>query len=204
MSNLDNGHSIWIVDLWTSLNVQEILTLRIYSHASYHKSCFADIANVTKIERTKKLDRNSIETSQPSVVKRKAGRSFSSTTQVEKDEPWTTRSKVKVFDRKLCIICQTTWARSLTRSEFKETGIHMPKVSEKLVDKSFFHRMNSITNAEDAVATEVVYHVCCVKAKQDAQLKPIKVENTVRYRAYGRTSCRVLCVESHWKIDWWK
>ena len=38
--------------------------------------------------------------------------------------------------------------------------------------------MNSITNAEDAVANEVIYHdVCWVKAKREAQPKPIKVEN---------------------------
>ena len=56
----------------------------------------------------------------------------------------------------------------------------MLKVSKKLVDKSFFRRMNSITNAEDAVANKVVYHdVYWVKAKREAQPKPIKVENFV-------------------------
>ena len=56
----------------------------------------------------------------------------------------------------------------------------MLKVSEKLVDNSFFRRMNSKTNAEDAVANEVVYHdVCWVQAKREAQPKPIKVENFV-------------------------
>ena len=116
------------------------------------------------------------------MVKRKAGRPSSSTTQVEKDDPLTTRSKVEVSDRKLCIICQTTGARSLTRSELKETVIPMLKESKKLVDKSFFLRMNSITNAEDAVANEVVYHyVCWVKDKREAQPKPIKVD-TVRYQ----------------------
>ena len=143
------------------------------------------------------------------MVKRKVSRPSSSTTQVGKDEPLTTRSKVKVFDRKLRIICQTIGARSLTRSEFKEIGIHTLKVLEKLTLEKitrenylislsfFFCRMNSLKNAEDAAANEVVYHVCCVIAKQDAQLKPIKVENTARCRAYGRTLCRVLCVESH-------
>ena len=56
----------------------------------------------------------------------------------------------------------------------------MLKVSEKLLDKTFFRRMNSITNAEDAVANEVVYHdAYWVKAKREAQPKPIKVENFV-------------------------
>ena len=75
---------------------------------------------------------------------------------MEKDELLTTRSKVKVFDRKICIICQITGARSLTRVEFKETGIHMLKLSEKFVDKPFFCRMNSLTNAEDAAANEIL------------------------------------------------
>ena len=115
------------------LNPEDLLA----KNNSYHKSCYADIANTTKIERAKKRYRYSIEGGQPSVVKRKAGRPSSSTTQVEKDEPLTTRSRIEVFDRKLCIICQTTGARSLTRVEFKETGIHI-LISEKLVDKSFF------------------------------------------------------------------
>ena len=56
----------------------------------------------------------------------------------------------------------------------------MLKVSEKLADKSFFRRMGSITNAEDAVANDVVYHdIYWVKAKRESQRKPIKVENFV-------------------------
>ena len=98
-------------------------------NASYHKSCHADIATTTKIERAKKRYRDSIESGKPTVVKRKAGRPSSSTTQVEKDEQLTTGSKVKVSDRKLCILCQTAGVRSFTRVEFKETGIHMLKVS---------------------------------------------------------------------------
>ena len=48
------------------------------------------------------------------------------------------------------------------------------------MDKYFFCRINSITNAEDTVANEVVYHdVCWVKAKREAKRKPIKVENFV-------------------------
>ena len=56
----------------------------------------------------------------------------------------------------------------------------MLKVSEKLVDKSFFRRMDSITNAEDAVVNDVVYHdIYWVKAKRESQPKPIKAENFV-------------------------
>ena len=104
------------VERTRDLNPEDLLA----KDTSYHKSCYADIANTTKIEREKKLYHDSIENGQPSVVKRKAGRPSSSTTQMEKDEPLTTRSKVDIFDRKLCIICQTTEAKSLTRFEFKE------------------------------------------------------------------------------------
>ena len=139
MTNLDNGHSIWIIVLWTFSNIQEIVTLRIYfPRKLYHKSCYGDIASTTKIECGKKRYHDSIESSLPSVVKQKVGRSSSSTTQMEKDNLLTTRSKVKVSNRKLCIICKTRGTRSLTRVEFEETGIHMLKVSKKLVDKSSF------------------------------------------------------------------
>ena len=89
------------------LNPENLLA----KNAPYHKSCYADISDTTKIERAKKRYRDSIESGKPSVVKQKAGRPSSSTTQAEKDEILTTRSKVKVFDRKLCIICQTTGAK---------------------------------------------------------------------------------------------
>ena len=155
------------VERTRDLKPEDLLT----KNASYYRNCYANIANTIKIERAKKRYHNSIERGQPSVVKHKPGRPSLSTIQVEKDEPLTTRSKVEVFDRKLCFICQTRGARSLTRVESKETGIHMLKVSEKLVDKSCFRRMNSITNAEDAVANEVVYHVCWVKARREVLLK---------------------------------
>ena len=114
------------------------------------------------------------------VAKRESSRPSSSTTQVEKEEPLTIRSKIKVFSRKLCIILQTTGASYLTHAEFKKTGIHMLKVSDKLRDMFFFRNTNSIINAEDAIANEVVYHdVCWVKTKREARPKAIKVENFV-------------------------
>ena len=118
----------------TDFNPEDLLT----KNASYHKSCYADIGNTTKIECAKKQYLESLESGQTFVVKWKAGRPSTSTTQLEKDKPLATRSKVNIFHRKLCIICQIAKARSLTWIEFKETGIHMLKVSERLVDKSFF------------------------------------------------------------------
>ena len=79
-------------------------------------------------------------------------------------------SNSKLYDRSCCIICQNPDEKDdLTRVEFKSTGERTLKVSEKLQDKSFFRRLNSITNAKGAVANEVVYHnPCWVKAKREA------------------------------------
>ena len=53
--------------------------------------------------------------------------------------------------------------------------------SEKLPDKSFFRRLNSITKADDAVANDVVYHgTCWIKAKREAAPKTIVTENSVK------------------------
>ena len=61
-------------------------------------------------------------------------------------------------------------SQKFNSSRVQGNWIQMLKVSEIFVDKSFFRRMNSITNAEDAVANEVVYHdIYRVKAKREAQ-----------------------------------
>ena len=46
---------------------------------------------------------------------------------------------------------------------------NMSVVSEKLSDKSFFRKLNSIPNGDDEVANDVVYHdTCWIKAKREA------------------------------------
>ena len=65
--------------------------------------------------------------------------------------------------------------------EYEKTGVHMLSVSEKLPDKSFFRRLNSIPKADDAVPNEVVYHdTCWVKAKREAAPKNVAIENFVK------------------------
>ena len=140
MRNLDNGPRIWIIVLWTLLNIWKIPTLRIYSPRMLLTTKV--VMQTLETPPKSSMHRNStinksIEKSQTLVVKWKACGPSTSTTQLEKDKPLTTRSKVKIFLRKLCIVCPTTKARSLTWVEFRETEIHILKVSEKLVDKSF-------------------------------------------------------------------
>ena len=69
----------------------------------------------------------------------------------------------------------------MTGAELENTGKHMLVTSEKLPDKSFFRRLNSITKADDAVANDVVYHgTCWIKAKREAAPKTIVTENSVK------------------------
>ena len=53
----------------------------------------------------------------------------------------------------------------------------MLSVSENLLDKSFFRRLNSIPKVDDAVANEVVYHDTCWV--EDAP-KKVAIENFVK------------------------
>ena len=80
--------------------------------------------------------------------------------QNEKDQDRTLRSQSVHYDRELCIICQRPGGICRT-VEFLETGWSMLHVAEKLENKSFFLRLNTIPNASDAVANDVKYHLLC-------------------------------------------
>ena len=54
-------------------------------------------------------------------------------------------------------------------------------VSEKLPDKSFFRRLNSIPKADDAVASNFVYHdICWIRAKRETAPETVVTENFVK------------------------
>ena len=127
------------------------------TNSSYHKSCYAAITNISKLERARRRYRDSIDSSEASLIKQMTERPRLQLPE-QQEEPLMTRSKSEKFDKKLCIICQKPTERNLTRAEREDTGKHMLVVSEKLPDKSFFRRLNSIPKADDAVANDVVYH----------------------------------------------
>ena len=57
----------------------------------------------------------------------------------------------------------------------------MLSVAQKLSDKTFFIRLNTITHADDAITNDVLYHkLCWAKAKILAEPKPKPVENYVK------------------------
>ena len=54
-------------------------------------------------------------------------------------------------------------------------------VSSKLSDKTFFHRLNSMSIAVDAVTNDVIYHnLCWAKAKKKAVPKQKPAENYIK------------------------
>ena len=57
----------------------------------------------------------------------------------------------------------------LTKVQFKATERNMLAGAEKLDDKYFFIRLNTISKADDAIANDVIYHnLCWAKAKKKA------------------------------------
>ena len=60
------------VERTLNLSASELLD----NNANYHRTCYANFANVSKVERMRKRYHDAIESRQPSKVKRKAVRPF--------------------------------------------------------------------------------------------------------------------------------
>ena len=60
----------------------------------------------------------------------------------------------------MCIIYQKQDRRTC-KVPLKETGKTMLSVAQKLSDKTFFIRLNTITHADDALVKDVLYHNLC-------------------------------------------
>ena len=147
------------------------------NNSRYHKSCYSDFANSSKLKRAQKRYNESFAKENPSLVKAKVGRP--STTPVGKtvtEETLTTRSKSEPYDKSNCIICQKPGG-ILHLVQTKNTGKLMLEVAEKSTDKSFYRRLNTICSASDAIANDVLYHNPCwsgVKQKVLYQHKDIE------------------------------
>ena len=99
----------------------------------------------------------------------------------ESKEFLTNRSMTGDRDRNLCNVGQTFLDKPLTKLMYTKTEVHMLSVAQTLPDKSFLHRLISITNAHEAVGNDVIYHnICWVKAERDAEAETIVTENFVK------------------------
>ena len=96
------------------------------------------------------------------------------------EETLTTKSTTSFFDKALCIICQCPGG-VLYRVEFKTAGHNMLDVSSRLLDKTFFRRLTSISTAEGTLANDVTYYnLCWAKAKKKALPKEKPAENYIK------------------------
>lgn len=76
------------------------------------------------------------------------------------------RTIAETYDRHLCITCQTFLDRILTKSMY--TKIHMLPSAPTSFS---FCRLNPISNAQDAVTNDVIYHgVCWAEQKSKGML----------------------------------
>ena len=129
----------------------------ISDNARCRKKCYVNFANRSKVERTRKRLRNSIESGESSVIKRKTGRPSARGITVTNEEVLTW-SKAITYDKTLRVICHKTGGKlHLAHTKEKETGKSMLSVSEKFSYKGFFRRLNSISSAAD-IANDIIYH----------------------------------------------
>ena len=145
----------------------------------YHRKCYSDYANISKLERAKKRYNDAVEAGDPK-IKPKKGRPSLEKTSVK--EMLKTRSKSEPYIKTKCIICQEDKRNEkLHQVEFKATGDRMLAVASQLVDKSFFRRLNTISIANDAIANDVLYHNLCW-AKEKKKVQPKTLNEPENYR----------------------
>ena len=148
----------------------------VQNKSKYHKKCYSNFANSSKVGRAKKRYSDSIETGQTSFIKPKIGRPTLVSENIE-TVGRTLRSKSDSYDKSCCILCQIPGG-ILHRVETQSTGKLMLSVAKSLIDKSFFLRLNTIQTPDDAVANDVVYHnLCWADAKKRSKNKVKPIEN---------------------------
>ena len=75
-------------------------------------------------------------------------------------EPKPLRSQSIIYDKNSCIICQQS-VGPLHKVAFTQTGESMLNDAQKMNDPGFLIRLNAVSNAADAVANDVQYHLKC-------------------------------------------
>ena len=167
---------------------------RLYDNkATYHSECYKAITNKSKIDRLKMKAKSS----NPSAANETQSKESCSQQNPRPNEQSKRdlRSSNFGYDKQLCVICQKKGG-TLRKVMYKEMGVNMLLVAKAMEDKAFFIRLNTIPNACDAVANDVMYHLACWvmaqrAAKDDGQqteniedisrvLADIEIVNTVR------------------------
>ena len=133
----------------------------------YHKECYKEITNKTKIERIKKSfekfqgNSSNVKDEQNETVKQRP----------KVQDKRNMRSQGVVFNKDRCIFCQEQDG-IIHKVAYLTTGAKMLDVAEKLQDIPLLLRLNNIPNASDAIANDVQYHrKCWVMAQRKSKVK---------------------------------
>lgn len=126
-------------------------------HATYHGECYKEATNKTKLSRLKQnFDK----------CKNTTNLEWNEDKDATIEQPKKRlRSQSVIFDRELCVICQISGGK-LHQVMRESTGRRMFELPKKVENKDFFLRLNTIPNAQDAVANEVKYHLKCWVSSQ--------------------------------------
>ena len=132
---------------------------------TWHANCYKFFIMKTNIARLKNkaeqsIEENSINTTVYSTPGRpKPG---PSSTSHDNEGKRVLRSVETPCKKELCIICHTNTNLELHTAQKLELGKKLLKLAESYPDSGgFLRRMNTIPNAEDAVANDVKYHRGC-------------------------------------------
>ena len=139
----------------------------------YHHECYKTFSNLNEVKRAEKRfnSLNNDKQSAQTMLDRKVCRpSFKQGNQLEYEEqPMLRRSQSEPYNKKLCIICQIENKNILHCVQTLQMSDKMLSVAQKLSNKGFYKRLNTILAANDAPANDVMYHNSCwVNAKRDA------------------------------------
>ena len=126
----------------------------------YHSECYKDVTNVTLLRRLSNKKKENDQSGSENRQEEDRDKEMEVESETKEVQRTTRSSKIISYNKELCIICQNRGGK-LRKVEFLQTGKNMHEVAKMITNKDFFLRLNTIPNAEDAVANDVVYHLRC-------------------------------------------
>ena len=158
--------------------INETAAIITECNGSYHRSCYKEFANKSKLERVINRYEKAVHNKNPSLSQYKVGRPSLgpiSSPVNESDNSRTLRSSAGKFDKTMCIFCQKPGGK-LNEVQYIATGKLMLSVAKTHDDDSVFRRLNSIAASADCVASDTKYHLrCWVDMKRHAK----QIDNSI-------------------------
>ena len=143
--------------------INETAAIITECNGSYHRSCYKEFANRSKLERVINRYEKAVHNKNPSLSQNKVGRPSLgpiSSPINESDNSRTLRSSAGKFDKTMCIFRQKPGGK-LNEVQYIATGKLMMSVAKTHDDDSVFRRLNSIAASADCVASDTKYRLRC-------------------------------------------